>query len=155
MLQTAWTDTGYSFCLSVVCNCMWHTLDGKARNSFLCCPVTLPSDRLNCYQSDQCNGLACHAHPITGCMSPSIENALDGFSDGAARETGVSGPDHDHTISLTSLCGPKISGPDNNVVVWSWNFFRTRQRPPRTEQRPVIVWSKTKFCCFRTGQRPD
>ncbi len=23
--------------------------------------------------------------------------------------TGVSGPDHDRTISLTSLCGPKIS----------------------------------------------
>ncbi len=27
---------------------------------------------------------------------------------------GVSGPDHDRTISPTSLCGPKISGPDNN-----------------------------------------
>ncbi len=33
--------------------------------------------------------------------------------------SGVSGPDHDRTISLTSLCGPKISGPDNDVVVWS------------------------------------
>ncbi len=32
---------------------------------------------------------------------------------------GVSGPDNDRTIFPTSLCGPKISGPENNQIVWS------------------------------------
>ncbi len=35
------------------------------------------------------------------------------------RNTGVSGPDNDRTIFPTSLCGPKISGPENNQIVWS------------------------------------
>ncbi len=30
---------------------------------------------------------------------------------------GVSGPDHDHTISPTSLCGPEnFLGPDNDCL---------------------------------------
>ncbi len=33
-------------------------------------------------------------------------------------QSGVSGPDNDRTIFLTSLCGPKISGPENNQIVW-------------------------------------
>ena len=32
---------------------------------------------------------------------------------------GVSGPDPDRNISPISLCGPEISGPDEDVVVWA------------------------------------
>ncbi len=61
---------------------------GTAQNSFLCCPITLPYNGLNCYWSHQHDGLAYCIHPITGCVSPSIENALDGFSDRAASAMG-------------------------------------------------------------------
>ncbi len=61
---------------------------GTAKNSFLCCPITLPCDRLNYYSSHQYDRPAYCIHPITGCVSLSIENALDGFSDGAASVTG-------------------------------------------------------------------
>ena len=33
--------------------------------------------------------------------------------------SGVSGPDPDRNISPTSLCSPEISGPDNDIIVWS------------------------------------
>ncbi len=60
---------------------------------------------------------------------------------------GVSGPDPNCNISPTWLCGPEISGPHNDIVVWSskknsgpgswyWNF-RTTQWP----RSVVIVWS--------------
>ncbi len=37
----------------------------------------------------------------------------------ASKPPGVSGPDNDRTIFPTSLCGPKISGPEDNQIVWS------------------------------------
>ncbi len=37
-------------------------------------------------------------------------------------------------------CNRTRQRPHYLVVVWSWNF-RTRQRPPRTGQWPVVMWS--------------
>ncbi len=42
---------------------------------------------------------------------------------------GVSGPDHDRTISPTSLCGPEILGPHNNGLGLNsdWSLCGPRQ----------------------------
>ncbi len=49
--------------------------------------------------------------------------------------TDVSGPDPNRNISLTSLCDPKVSGTDNDVVAWPQTFFKTRLWPARTGGR--------------------
>ncbi len=53
---------------------------------------------------------------FSGYQAPGTQEA---DSRHAIPSTGVSGPDNDHTIFLMSLCGPKISGPENNQIVWS------------------------------------
>ncbi len=50
---------------------------------------------------------------------------------------GVSGPDSDHNIFPTSLCGPGISRPDNHIICLVQN--RSELSPGRSEPGPEIL----------------
>ncbi len=103
---------------------------GTAQNFFLCCPITLPCNRLNHYQSHQHDRPAHRIHPVAGCVSPSIKNALDGFSDGAATAMRVDASGDAPTPSRfsvsTPLAAPRWPATRSSKMLGSSNVLNSR-----------------------------
>ncbi len=118
---------------------------GTAQNSFLYYPVTLPCDGLNCYWSHQHNRLAHCIHPIAGCMSPSIENALDRFSDGAACTMGWM-----RRATRPHCHAPVCPHPNNTIPPEKINLFGQRFQAEGQEEK----WEKFDFTLCVTEHAP-